>query len=383
MSFKSKPSGVEFRKRREEKDEKNEKVIKKVPKITTFFNEVNSNAEELAFEPDLVPELQNKSADAEDGVHVVKLQNLSKTRWSARDDACRAVNESREGILKSLDEIASDCDERHSTRNEARIINEKLSSLETTIMAALLGLILERCNKVNVKLQYEITELGKIVAYYDSLCGFLQEVRINFDDLERSAKEKCRREYMADNRRKRKGRRTFNCILDSLYSEIKKRECKYSDLHNRFGFLETIKSLEASDTTKCARELLSAYPEDLEPVVVDECLHLKAVLLKNTENENTRTSMIEISKVLFNFDMVDVYPNIALRMVLSAAATNCSAERSFFTLRRVKNYLRSTTSHNRLTSLAMLAIEGRLTQSISYDDIIDKFARKKARRKAL
>lgn len=178
---------------------------------------------------------------------------------------------------------------------------------------------------------------------------------------------------------------TFNCILDSLYSEIKKRECKYSDLHNRFGFLETIKSLEASDITKCARELLSAYPEDLEPVVVDECLHLKAFLLKNTQNENRRLSMTEISKVLHNFDMIDVYPNIviALRMVLSTPATNCSAERSFSTLRRVKNYLKSTTSHDRLTSLALLAIEGRLTQTISYDDIIDKFARKKARRKAL
>lgn len=40
MSFKSKPSGAEFRKRREEKDEKSEKVIKNVPKITTFFREM-------------------------------------------------------------------------------------------------------------------------------------------------------------------------------------------------------------------------------------------------------------------------------------------------------------------------------------------------------
>ncbi|CAH1099367.1 unnamed protein product [Psylliodes chrysocephalus] len=126
------------------------------------------------------------------------------TRWSARHDACRAVNESKEVIFKSLDKIASDCDERHSTRNEARTISEKLSSLETTIMAALWGSILERFNKVNVKLQYEITELGKIVAYYDSLCGFLQKVRNNFDDLERSANEKCRKEYMANIRRKRK-----------------------------------------------------------------------------------------------------------------------------------------------------------------------------------
>ncbi|CAH1114627.1 unnamed protein product [Psylliodes chrysocephalus] len=53
------------------------------------------------------------------------MQNLSKTLWFARHNACRAVNESREEILKSLDEIASDCDERHSTRNEDRTINEK------------------------------------------------------------------------------------------------------------------------------------------------------------------------------------------------------------------------------------------------------------------
>ncbi|CAH1111754.1 unnamed protein product [Psylliodes chrysocephalus] len=228
------------------------------------------------------------------------------SRWSARHDACRAVDESKEGIFKSLDEIASDYDERHSTKNEARTINKKLSSLETTIMAALWSSTLERFNnnKVNVKLQYETTELGKIVAYYDSLCGFLQEVRNNFDDLERSANEKCRKEYMANNRCKTKvptkfGEyggpssdnqftgsenfrvNTFNCILDSLYSEIKERECKYSDLHNRFDFLETIKSLEASDITKCARKLSSAYHEDLEPVVVEECLHVKAFLLKN------------------------------------------------------------------------------------------------------
>ncbi|CAH1103011.1 unnamed protein product [Psylliodes chrysocephalus] len=139
---------------------------------------------------------------------------------------------------------------------------------------------------------------------------------------------------------------TFNCILDSLYSEIRKRECEYSDLHNRFGFLENIKTLEASDITKCARELLSAYPKDLEPVVVDECLHLKSFLLNNSENDNIKTSMTEISKVLYNFDMVDVYINIAiaLRMVLSSPATNYSAERSFSILRRVKNYLRSTTT---------------------------------------
>jgi len=89
-----------------------------------------------------------------------------------------------------------------------------------------------------------------------------------------------------------------------------------------------------------------------------------------------------ISKIL---RQLDVYPNvdIAIRMALSAPVTNCTGERSFSTLRRVKNYLRSSTSHGRLTSLSLLTIERMLTQNIQYNGIIDTFARTKARREAL
>lgn len=338
----------------------------------------------------------------------LKLQNLSKTRWSARHDACRAVAENREGILESLNEISNNIEEKPSTRNEASALKEKFDSLETTLMSIIWSKILERFDKVNVKLQYETTELGKIITYYESLCGFLQELRETFNSLESEAKGKCRKEYAADSGRKRKkstklddysGQRsdieftgsdnfrvnTFNVILDTLFSELKSRKKKYSQLHARFGFFETIKGMEASKVTEHARKLLSVYPEDLEPVLVEECLHLKPFLVQNTPKDKGSMTLRDTLQVLRHFDAIEIYPNIdiALRMVLCAPATNCSRERSFSALRRVKNYLRSTTSHDRLTSSALLNIEGRLTQEVQYDDIIDAFARKKARRKVL
>ena len=75
----------------------------------------------------------------------------------------------------------------------------------------------------------------------------------------------------------------------------------------------------------------------------------------------------------------NVYPNvdIALRIFLSIPATNCS------TLKRVKSYLRASMGQDRPNDLALLSIEAQLVQEIDYDDIVDAFARTKARKKRL
>lgn len=89
--------------------------------------------------------------------------------------------------MESLNEIANDNDERLLTRNEANALKEKLSSLETTFMAIL----------------WYFTELGKIIIYYEFLCGFLQEVRKNCNCIHSAARDKCKKEHVADFRWKR------------------------------------------------------------------------------------------------------------------------------------------------------------------------------------
>lgn len=104
-----------------------------------------------------------------------------------------------------------------------------------------------------------------------------------------------------------------------------------------------------------------------------------------SNDEVIELSSLKLYKYLLEKGFLDIYPNvgIALRMLLCTPASNCSAERSFSALKRVKNYLRSTIEENRLNSLSVMYIESEIMQSIDYDDVIRSFAQKKARRMIL
>ena len=52
-------------------------------------------------------------------------------------------------------------------------------------------------------------------------------------------------------------------------------------------------------------------------------------------------------------------------------------------LKQVKNYLRSTMTQGRLVDLARLGIEAELAKKVNFDEVIRRFARKKARKAPL
>ncbi|CAH2012022.1 unnamed protein product [Acanthoscelides obtectus] len=77
-----------------------------------------------------------------------------------------------------------------------------------------------------------------------------------------------------------------------------------------------------------------------------------------------------------------------LCLILTIPSTSVSTERSFSCLKRIKSYLRSTMSEDRLTNLAKISIEKELLNELIvsqpfYDDVINKFANLKDRRIAL
>ena len=61
--------------------------------------------------------------------------------------------------------------------------------------------------------------------------------------------------------------------------------------------------------------------------------------------------------------------------------TNCSGERSFSQLKRIKNEPRTTMSQNKLSALSIMCMESDKLRSISFDDIINDFSYEKSRRK--
>jgi hypothetical protein len=65
------------------------------------------------------------------------------------------------------------------------------------------------------------------------------------------------------------------------------------------------------------------------------------------------------------------------------AVTNCSGERSFSALKRVKNYLRSILHQGKLSALALLFFESNFMHTIEFDDVVQKFAESKAGKRNL
>ena len=60
---------------------------------------------------------------------------------------------------------------------------------------------------------------------------------------------------------------------------------------------------------------------------------------------------------------------------------NCSGERSFSQLKRIKNEFRTTMTQDQLCSLSLMSIESDKLRSLSFDDVISDFALAKARKK--
>ena len=60
--------------------------------------------------------------------------------------------------------------------------------------------------------------------------------------------------------------------------------------------------------------------------------------------------------------------------------TNCSGERSFSTLKRIKNELRNTMGQERLNHLTLLNIEHDLLKEVDIESVISKFAHIKSRK---
>ena len=92
---------------------------------------------------------------------------------------------------------------------------------------------------------------------------------------------------------------------------------------------------------------------------------------------------MEFLNYLITSGLVECYPNIyiALRIILTVPVTIASGERSFSALKLIKSYLRSRMGPSRLNGLAIMTIEHELARTINFEDLIDTFAKAKARKK--
>ena len=109
---------------------------------------------------------------------------------------------------------------------------------------------------------------------------------------------------------------------------------------------------------------------------------VKLTNLKHLEKNEFR-SRRRCCNYIKKYKIETTLPNleVALRIFKCIAVANCSGERSFNALKRVKNFHRSTVKVKKLNDISLLHIENDVFNEIDTNLIIDKFIESKARKR--
>jgi hypothetical protein len=359
--------------------------------------------------------------DALSGTPVVK--RVCDTRWYAHADATKAVHRGYSSIKNALEVLQDDNMQKPETCLEAKGLVLNMEKLETGIMASLWDEVLQRFNTISIMLQDPKVDLNTAYSVLDSLIQFTELQRSRFSFFEQEGKDLTGNTLYQEKCRKRKRNTqldnyvaldfagssansvveagtdrfrvdTFLPILDKLVAALKIRRDAYSKISSKFAFLRKLCQLSPEEIAKSAKILVESYPDDLDQGLSGELLFfttiLRAEFTSKGEYGNLKQNaapelwMYHVA-MMDNVALSNSIPNVVtmLSIYLSLMMTNCSGERSFSVLKRVKNYLRASMGQQRMSNLALLSIESELLELLDIDDIISDFAKLKSRKVAM
>ena len=155
------------------------------------------------------------------------------------------------------------------------------------------------------------------------------------------------------------------------------------NIAEKFSFLWKYLTIPPDEMKEKSKSLVDQYPDDIIDDLIMEMRHLPTVHLANFGDN--QLSALELLNCLRKYKLEGLFPNVCvcLGILLTIPATVASAERSFSKLKEVKNFLRPTMTQGRLVDLSRLSIEAELAKKVNFDEVIRRFARKKARKAPL
>jgi hypothetical protein len=175
---------------------------------------------------------------------------------------------------------------------------------------------------------------------------------------------------------------TYYPIIDTLQTQLQRRAEVYRNVENKFAFLSDL-NLSADQYLQYSQRLMAEYPEDLDMNLCGELKQFHCYVRAKFQDGEKKLSLAELHQILVNDGIQNAFLNveIALRIFLTLMITNCTAERSFSQLKRLKNHLRTTLGQDKLESLSLLCIEADILRKISFDEVLKEFATVKTRKK--
>ena len=143
-----------------------------------------------------------------------------------------------------------------------------------------------------------------------------------------------------------------------------------------FNFLLNLNTWAISDKENAVSKSFKVYASNVDSDFPSEVVHFAFHLRSSPDlGSKTNTAQAQLSYLKKNW-LIETFPHVAiiLCIYLTLPVANMKGEHSFSALKRVKNYLRSSLTQDHVCDFCIIAIEKRFTKSMSFEDIIDKFA---------
>lgn len=354
----------------------------------------------------------HNSSDEDGGMEEVPAKQLlpfCPTRWCARVPALKRYKQNYSQVLETLDQI-SNCGTITADRKSAiRGWINQLKKFKTLFYLNVSLAIFAPCEEVARVLQSpNLTATGAKQAA-DRLTCMLQKLRsdeefdhifettvsesqeLDLDPLEEprvrrppkrfdfipnaapsvqlSAKDTLRKEYFE--------------ILDLQISELNERfdQEGFSVLVSFENILLDAARGKVIEETEL-KEKLGIFVDDFD---VDR-LHTQLGLLKTVPEISSNDCSTLAGKLSKESETVQKMLDqviLLLTLIITVPASAASAERSFSALRRMKTYLRSTMTQDRLTHLMLLHVHREKTAELDLNLLMQKFVAKCERRKSV
>ncbi len=298
-----------------------------------------------------------------------KLVRFCPTRWSHHPESVASVRDNMDPILDTL-QIIYQTDDNKDVSRDAFALSKAIQSFEFLVCLFIADDIMAPMQPISEALQNKQMDLVRAAERADRILSLMDSKRSNSQDSFKKIYDRAvafASEYQIQPSTPRiVGRQTTraNVITTTPFDHYRINAfIPFID----FMIAEVKEWLVKPMPRLKAEYLLSNKLHLLTPEIWDEIKKTYGHLLPNpslidTELESWKHDInsghLEATDLFQAIDSSPLLPNLntVFRILLTMPVSSATCERSFSTLRRLKNYMRNRMNNDRLTSLALLNI---------------------------
>lgn len=326
------------------------------------------------------------------------LKSPCETRWVQRHDSIIQLKSDLDKICGALEEITNW--EENSSSTKAHMILKTMSDCEFVITIYALSEVLSLTLPLSLFLQNKSIDMQAALSHVTNVIDVLKQKRQDadreFDNIVNdtsnimkilivelkiprlASKQTQRCNVPASDPKDYWKKAVYIPLLDYVLNDLLERfsenrlQCfsLNSLIPKNLENIKTINELKEKANLICNQ--FSGIAEDVE-IECTKLLGEMQVFKQTITHETTWETAID---TLFNLER-EFYPTIAkyIKILVTMPISVATAERSFSTLRRLKTWMRSCMTQDRLVGLALLHIHREINLNI--ENIIDRFGKDK------